>query len=286
MVVTPQPTATQTAMSKVEKPEEVRQIEAKIAVLEGAKAKKERWLKVSIVLAAIAAGGIALFDIWSRSIGDDLDSAKTELVQAKDRQLQLSMRDKDIEIGSIKERVAAADGKVAGLEHDAAVAKGDMAKQQTRAAIAEKELLELKERIRPRRLTNKEAADFVAALQKVPNSRLKLGYTSGGGDEAFNFLKQLMPLFKEAKWQVPENTKDTSNHLDIQVIGVALLIPGPKGFDPAKPAEPRSFQLSPLQSSLLEAFKAAHIDLTFLDWYPNDDQTAELVVGSKPDPAP
>src|ERR1700674_3340983 len=110
-----------------------------------------------------------------------------------------------------------------------------MAKQQTRGARAEKDLLKLKERIKPRRLTDKQSADFVAVLSKLPNGALKLGHTAGGGDEGFNLLQQLMPLFKQAHWKVPERTQEVTNHIDIQVTGIALLIPGPEGSDPSKP---------------------------------------------------
>src|ERR1700688_748182 len=84
----------------------------------------------------------------------------------------------------------------------------NLAKQQERAATAEKDLLELKERIKPRRLTDKQSADFVAVLSRLPNTKLRFGHTWGGGDEALNLLQQLLGLFKEADWDVPKQTSE------------------------------------------------------------------------------
>lgn len=161
----------------------------------------------------------------------------------------------------------------------------DLAKQQQLTANAERSLLELKERIKPRRLTDQQSTDFVKALKTLPNGAINLGHTAGGGDEGFNLLKQLMPLFKEAGWKTPESTSGTTNHMDIQVIGVGILVPGPPGTDPAKGVPPNSFiQLTPTLTTLRAAFKAVGIDVKFINWYPREDNIPELVIGSKPEP--
>ena len=103
------------------------------------------------------------------------------------------------------------------LEKDIAGAKAEMSKQQARAATAEKDLLDLKERIKPRKLTDQQCIDFVKTLKKFPNGVVDFGYTSAGGDETFNFTKQFLPLFNEAGWIV-RNKASIANHLDIQVI--------------------------------------------------------------------
>ena len=160
----------------------------------------------------------------------------------------------------------------------------DLAKQQELTANAERSLLELKERIKPRRLTDKQSADFVVVLSKLPNTALKLGWTAGGGDESFKLLQQLMPLFRQAHWKVPETTNEVSNHFDIQVTGIALLIPGPEGSDPKKPEPIAMIQLNPAQATLQAAFKAVGMDLQFQRWFHTAEGMPELVVGSKPNP--
>src|SRR5450755_1428764 len=64
------------------------------------------------------------------------------------------------------------------FDKDLTDAKIALSEQQTRAAMAEKELLELKERIKPRRLTDEESARFIAALKSVSNGAVTLGTTA------------------------------------------------------------------------------------------------------------
>jgi hypothetical protein len=202
---------------------------------------------------------------------------------------QLKQFDKDLTgaksaLAAQQERASIADGKLEGLAHDTATAKTEMAKQQTRAATAEQNLLELKERIKPRRLTDKQSQDFVAILKKLPNAELKAGWTAGGGDEGFKFLQQLLPLFVQAHWKVPATTTQVSHHFDIQITGAALLIPGPEGTDLTKPGPAVLIRLNPVQTTLQEAFRAVGIDLEFQRWVHTEDGLTELVIGSKPNP--
>lgn len=212
-------------------------------------------------------------------------SRKLNAVQAEQlRQFDRGLTDAKLDLGKQQERAASADARVAGLEQDVATATTEMAKQQARAATAERSLLELQERMKPRRLTDKQSADFVAILSKLPNTTLKLGWTIGGGDEGFKLLQQLMPLFKQAHWKVPETTNGVSNHFDIQVTGIALLIPGPEGSDLKKTEPTVMIQLNPEQAILQSAFRSAGMDLQFQRWFHTADGVPELVVGSKPNP--
>jgi hypothetical protein len=182
-----------------------------------------------------------------------------------------------------QERADIAAGKLAGLEQDAADAKTEMAKQQTIAATAERSLLELQNRIKPRNLTAKQAADFVEVLRTLPGGTIDFGYTSAGGDETFNFAKQFLPLFKKAGW-IARNEASIANHLDVQVIGVGILTSGPTGPNPAVP--PAGYlKLTPTLATLQSAFRAVGIEVQFINWFPG--KTApEVVIGSKPQPAP
>ena len=169
------------------------------------------------------------------------------------------------------------------LEKDVADAKAGMSKQQARAATAEKDLLDLKERIKPRKLTDQQCINFVKTLKPFPNGVVDFGYTSAGGDETFNFAKQLLPLFKEAGWTV-RNEASIANHLDVQVIGVGVLTSVPTGPNPAMP--PSGYiKLTPTLTTLQAAFRAIGIEVQFIAWFPG--KTApELVIGSKPEPKP
>jgi hypothetical protein len=190
------------------------------------------------------------------------------------------------QVATLETNAASAQKDVAALQRDAANAQAaqqrveiDLSKQKERTATAERELLEIKERIKPRRLNDQQATAFVSTLKTLPAGKIKFGYTAGSADEGFKFLQLLIPLFKQAGWEVPSKSSDIANHMDIQVTGVAVLIPGPAASGP--PA-PRSVILTPLETTLRNAFKVAGIDLQFISWRP--DQPEELVIGSKPNP--
>lgn len=181
-----------------------------------------------------------------------------------------------------QERAANADARVAGLEQNAADAKTEMALQQTRAATAERSLLELQDRIKHRKLTDKQSADFVKVLKTLPNARVKFGYTAGGADEGLNLAKQLLALFKEAGWGVPEDTSHMTNHLDIQVIGVGVLVRPQTDLSVVGHASQSTVMTTKL-GTLQAAFRAVGIDLQFFQYDSADENAPEVVVGSKPE---
>lgn len=93
------------------------------------------------------------------------------------------------QIGNLEIQASDAKKDVARLEKDAADARAtqqrveaQLAVQQEKAAVAERSLLELQERIKPRRLTDKQALDFVEALKAISPATIDFGYTSGAGD--------------------------------------------------------------------------------------------------------
>lgn len=117
----------------------------------------------------------------------------------------------------------------------------------------------------------------------LPNGTIDLGFTSGGGDEGFNLARELLSLFKEAGWTV-RNEASIANHLDIQVIGVGILTRGSAATDPSKPPPPGLIVLTPTLATRQSAFKAIGVDVQFINWQLGKDDTAEVVIGSKPQP--
>ncbi len=199
------------------------------------------------------------------------------------RQFDKDLTDAKIGLGRQQERAAILEKNAADAKTEQQKVEIELEKQRESTAKAEQSLLELRERIKPRSLTDKQSADFVEVLRTLPNGAIKLGHTSGGGDEALNFLKQLMPLFKEAGWKIPETTAGVSYRFDVQVIGIGILVPGPKGTDPRIPLRAGSLiKLTPVENTLRTAFKVVGMDVKFINWYPSEDGLPELVVGSKP----
>ena len=121
-----------------------------------------------------------------------LSTTQDLLREAKDRQLQLDLSQKGIEIGNLKVAADAAEAEIA-------TAKTEMAKQQTRAATAERNLLELQQKIQWRTITAKQKQQFLDLTKDIPKGSLAI--TSMDGDpESAAFAKQLNDLFTAAGW--------------------------------------------------------------------------------------
>jgi hypothetical protein len=126
-------------------------------------------------------------------------TANAEAAQANERAQALE-RDNLILRGDVNK----AAGEVAILQKDAADARAaqqrvetELAQQQERAAKAEKALLELQERQRPRTLTAQQRFDFTATLKgSQPGEKIQLG-GAVGIEEACNFAYEFLTLFKD-----------------------------------------------------------------------------------------
>jgi hypothetical protein len=186
-------------------------------------------------------------------------------------------------LADAKAKAASAETHAAEAKTVAAKAEEETNRQKERAAIAEKALLELRERIQPRRLTAKQRESFVAILARHPGAVIDFGYAYAGGDETFNFAKQFLQAIVGAGWKV-RNESGIAAHMDIQVLGVVILVPGPKGSDPRTNPATGPISLTPTLAALRDAFRAIGIEARFTTWTPNDDAIPQVVIGSKPEP--
>jgi putative heme iron utilization protein len=157
-----------------------------------------------------------------------------------------------------------------------------LAKQRQATAAAERSLIELQQTVRWRHLTDKQSADFVAALKAFPNGEVKFGTTVGGADEAMSLAKQLLPLFKQAGWKAPEDASGMVQHGDLLVTGIGIVI-WPTSVSPSSEKGFERFFMTPLLTTLKGAFEAAGQQVTFVK-SPYKTSDVEVVVGSKPEP--
>jgi hypothetical protein len=205
-------------------------------------------------------------------------------LKEKDRQIAgLNVKAKETEVGIVAAQTDASNAQQKATEAKAAQQQVqiELAKQQAKAAESERSLLELRERIKPRRFTDQQAKDFVATLKTLPNGVIRFGWTMAGGDESFSFLSQLVPLFKEAGWTVQNEGKGIDEHLEIQVIGIGILI---KAAEVQPPATQAVIPLTPTLVAIRDAFAGVDMEVQFLAWPNANNDVPEIVVGSKPIP--
>ncbi len=145
-----------------------------------------------LAAAAIAAVFIVVSTRIVVSRTGQLSTAQDLLREAKDRQLQVDLSQKGIEIGNLTVAAGAAETEIA-------TAKTEMAKQETRAATAEKALLELQQRLAHRRIDKAEQDKIAALLLPFPSV---VRFTKLNESEAGPFADDLLAIFQAAHWSV------------------------------------------------------------------------------------
>jgi hypothetical protein len=148
----------------------------------------------SALLLAISAIGV------SRSNGA-FNRASEDLNRAKDGQLTLDLATKDAEIKRLDNN--GIDAKAAQQRVEI-----DLGKQQERAAKAEKDLLELKEKVKDRHLTTEQSKNLVAFLSPYTKGTITVGCL-GGTPEPCSFADELIAALKASNWTVTMTGRGT-----------------------------------------------------------------------------
>ncbi len=73
--------------------------------------------------------------------------------------------------------------------------------QRERAAVAEKELLTLKNKLAPRRISDHLERKIILALKKIPKKRVQLTCKLSN-EESFIYATQFREIFEEAGWHI------------------------------------------------------------------------------------
>src|SRR6266567_215428 len=75
-----------------------------------------------------------------------------------------------------------------------------LAKQQERAAKAEKDLLEVQERIKPRHLTLAQQKELIVELKPFTGQAIDVFVLNDAGDEIGHISEQIVSILKESGW--------------------------------------------------------------------------------------
>lgn len=141
-------------------------------------------------------------------------SRKDELTGAEDLRKAEHIADLDHanltlrgQVATLEINAANANRDLAGLQKAASDAKAaqqkveiDLAKQQEKTAIAERALLELKERLAHRRINQSDHDKLVASLRPFRGSAVQL--LKLGDEEAAQFADDLLAVLHDAEWSV------------------------------------------------------------------------------------
>src|SRR5437868_4440043 len=119
-----------------------------------------------------------------------------------------------------------ADKQIAIAKADAANATKETAKlslavqkEARKRAEAERALLELQERLKPRHLTGEQRATLLELLKKIPKGKVKI-YAFIGDNEAIDFSAELLEVLTEAGWPV----EHAGQHVALFTRGLGILV--------------------------------------------------------------
>jgi len=192
-------------------------------------------------------------------------------------------RAKDLEHAnlSLRKDLNEAAAKVAGIQKDAADAQKDAAdakaaqqrvevewaKQKERAAIAERELLELQERIKPRTISMAQRTRLMDILRQAPKGPVSVTCVLGDG-EGFALAREIEQVLTASGWRV-EGGVTQGVFGPRNPIGTALAIHDPK--TPPTHAAPLQHTFTSVGIPLL-ASASAEVP----------EGTVRIMVGNKP----
>src|SRR5258708_164949 len=147
-----------------------------------------------LVFAALVAVGTVLSTYMAFRRAKQFADSEGALNAAKEKILDNALRDKTLEIEALKRD--GADAKTAQQKVEI-----DLSKQKELTARAQKDLLELQERVKPRHLTAEQAKELIQSLKGQPKGQLEIR-TLVGNPESHNFGLELKEVFKASGWTV------------------------------------------------------------------------------------
>ncbi len=200
----------------------------------------------------------------------ETETAKTERVEA-DKQIAIAKAD----AARAKEGIANAEAQSAQATLEVTRLRGIVANAEQRRAEAEKALLELQERMKPRRVTAEQRQQAINVLMHAPKGRLEI-QCHIGSPEIQAFGAEIVEIFRTSGWEIDLNDR-------------ALIIPAPVGLKLWIHTEHTALEdrmitenVPERTQSILNAFRAAKIPVQAQFNHDVPKDILRLIVGFKP----
>ncbi len=224
------------------------------------KASEEGTAK-ALAEAASAKENTSRLDVEAARLREQATIAEVKIKGAEVRAAEANERSAKAGEGTAKAlaEAASAKGNTSRLE-------GEAANLRERAARAEKELIEVQERIKPRRITDTQRAKLIQALKPVPKGPIGLTTTMGDG-EARMLAGQIQAILKAAGWEDVHISQALFNK---PMVGVMI-----EFHDLNK--------IPPFAVPLLDAFYSNDISKTLVYNSEVPEGKIIIIVGMKPD---
>jgi len=214
-----------------------------------------------VLLAAL--GACAGYSVYYFT--DEIRIEGNRLAQVKEDQFERFKIQQNAEIGSASARAAEADERAAEAVKSARSLEIQAARQRERAARAEKELVEIQERIKPRRITDAQRATLIKALTNAAKGPVTIA-TPIGDAEAQMFARQIREILESSGWK---SVRFTQNLFKGTPVGLSVNV-----RDGNKVPFYAEMLRQAFESSGIPIYGAYNPELT--------DEAVQLLVGMKP----
>ena len=178
----------------------------------------------ALLFTAMAAIGVVLTTRMALRRAKQLSDVQGRIIELKDSQLLLDLKEKDQKIAEAGATASAAETKAEGFRLDIAKANENTAKLEKEAAAAKLETEKLKQVVAWRIIPPEATAELEKVLSGKPGS-VNLRYTDGDPEALFLAI-QISQILAKAKWQVAPGAEKFANAIQF---GIAL--PDSAGVD-------------------------------------------------------
>lgn len=221
------------------------------------------WVYIAVLLLAALLTAVLTFLVWKS--GNRLQDAVR--------------KDADARIAEARQGVAKLENdnlrlraEVATLQKDAADAKAaqqkvevELAKQQERAARAERELLQLKESLKDRKISTEQREKLIGLLTNSPKGPTEVWWVTGVSD-SYAVAFQIQEILRTSGWPSPEERMAAST---MNAAGMFIAC--------------RDFRFVPQHmGSIGQAFHSVGMPLTHFPEPDTPDGVVRIYVGHKP----
>lgn len=177
-----------------------------------------------IMLAAL--GACAGYSVYYFT--DAIGRENQKIAEAKEAAFERFKIEKTAEIQSASARLKSSEEKIAGLTAETARANErtrtmglELEKQRERTARAEKELLEVQERLQPRRLTAAQRTGLREDLSQGPQTEIQIAFVSGN-IESETFANDFAEVFHLSGWKI--GAMSSTTFIGKGPVGVRLVV--------------------------------------------------------------
>ncbi len=177
---------------------------------------------VMMVVAALAATGLVVTQYVAVRKAQQLSTAQSQLDTAKDSQLKINLKDKELRIADAAKAAGEANAAAASANKEAGIARERASEANKQAARLENENLILQQKLANRRISAEQHRVLVDLLSK---KRGQIIIETMADSESGLFAADILKTFEDSGWTIG------GKHFPLGVIWTGLIVYTPDAPD-------------------------------------------------------